>query len=87
MKSNLPVLSWADRTGHRAQPEDAALHLSTTPLSDPAEILRRMPAQALSPALLELLDRMSSVILLTEYSPAEELREIATARPALKEAA
>jgi hypothetical protein len=46
-----------------------------------------MPAQALSPALLELLDRMSSSILLTEYSPAEELREIPTARPALKEAA
>jgi hypothetical protein len=81
------LLSWADRTGRRAQPEDAALRLSTTPLSDPAEILRRMPAQALSPALLELLDRMSSLILLTEYSPAEELREIATARPALKEAA
>ena len=81
------LLSWADRTGHRAQLEDAALRLSTTPLSDPAEILRRMPAQALSPALLELLDRMSSLILLTEYSPAEELREIATARPALKEAA
>jgi hypothetical protein len=81
------LLSWADRTGHRAQPEDAALRLSATPLSDPAEILRRMPAQALSPALLELLDRMSSSILLTEYSPAEELREIATARPALKEAA
>ena len=81
------LLSWADRTGHRAQPEDAVLRLSTTPLSDPAEILRRMPAQALSPALLELLDRMSSSILLTEYSPAEELREIATARPALKEAA
>jgi len=81
------LLSWADRTGHRAQPEDTALRLSTTPLSDPAEILRRMPAQALSPALLELLDWMSSSILLTEYSPAEELREIATARPALKEAA
>ena len=81
------LLSWADHTGHRPQPEDAALRLSTTPLSDPAEILRRMPAQALSPALLELLDRMSSLILLTEYSPAEELREIATARPALKEAA
>jgi hypothetical protein len=46
-----------------------------------------MPAQALSPALLELLDRMSSSILLTEYSPAEELRESPTARPALKEAA
>src|SRR5437868_4488187 len=68
--------------GHRAKSADAALRLSTTPLSDPAEILRRMPAQAISPALLELLDVMSSPVLLIECSPAGELREMAPAAPA-----
>jgi hypothetical protein len=57
------------------------------PLSDPAEILLRMPAQAISPALLELLDVLSSPILLTTHSPAGELRERTPARAALSMAA
>ena len=61
--------------------------LSTTPLSDPVEILRGMPAQAITPALLELLDLLSSPILLIENSPAGELREMEAARPALAMAA
>ena len=51
------------------------MSLSITPLSDPAEILRRMPAQALSPALLELLDLMSSPIQFFEYAPAGEFEK------------
>jgi hypothetical protein len=43
--------------------------LSETPLSDPADILPKMPAQAISPALLQLLDLMSCPILLIEDSP------------------
>jgi len=57
----------------RAVPAATAPRLSSTPLSDPAEILRRMPAQARSPALLELLDLLSSPILLIDGSPAGEL--------------
>jgi hypothetical protein len=41
-----------------------------------------MPAQALTPALLGLLDLMSSPILLFENSPAGELRDIAPVTPA-----
>jgi hypothetical protein len=66
---------------------DARLRLSSTPLSDPVEILLRMPAQAISPALLELLDVLSSPILLTTHSPAGELRERTRARAALSMAA
>jgi len=62
---------------HRpADTEGSDIKFSDTPLSDPAEILRRMPAQAIGPALLQLLDLMSSPILLIENSPTEELREI-----------
>jgi len=46
-----------------------------------------MPAQAISPALLGLLDVMSSPILLIENSPAGELREVAPVMPALAAAA
>jgi hypothetical protein len=63
------------------------LQLSTTPLSDPVEILRQMPAQAITPALLEMLDLMSSPILLIENSPTGELREAAAARLMLAMAA
>src|SRR6476469_8475367 len=58
------------------RPDDAP-RLSTTPLSDPADILPQMPAQALSPALLELLDLMSGPVLLIQNSPAREWRETA----------
>ena len=61
--------------------------LSTTPQSDPVEILRLMPAQVVTPALLELLDLLSSPILLIENSPTGELREMVEARPALAIAA
>ena len=61
--------------------DDAGPRLSTPPLSDPVEILRKIPAQAVTPALLELLDLLSSPILLIENSPAGELREAATTQP------
>ena len=67
--------------------KDTEPRLSTTSLSDPARILRQMPAQAISPALLGLLDVMSSPILLIENSPAGELREVAPVMPALAAAA
>lgn len=51
--------------------------LSGNPLSTPADILRQMPAQALSPALLQLLDVMSGPFLLIHDSPAGETRETA----------
>jgi hypothetical protein len=41
-----------------------------------------MPAQALSPALFELLDLLSGPVLLIHDSPAGEAREIAPAMPA-----
>jgi len=46
-----------------------------------------MPAQAVSPALLERLDLIASLILLIQHSPAGELREMAPAKPALMMAA
>jgi hypothetical protein len=70
----------AHRGTARANTKDTERGLSNTPLSDPAEILRRMAAQAISPALLELLDLMSSPILLITQSPAGELREMAPAK-------
>ena len=66
---------------------DAGPRLSTTPLSDPVEILRKIPAQAVTPALLELLDLLSSPILLTENSPAGELRDAAATQPVIGMAA
>ena len=48
--------------------------LSDTLLSDPADILPKMPAQALSPALFELLNLMSGPVLLIEDSTAGEPR-------------
>ena len=71
----------------RANSEGDAPRLSTTPLSEPADILRRMPAQAISPALFELLEIMSSPMLLTANSPAGELIEMLPAKPVLREAA
>jgi len=72
------------RTGdHPAAPEAASPRLSTTPLPDPAAVLRRMPTQAISPALLELLDILSSPVLLIDDSPAGELeREMLMAEAA-----
>ena len=75
------------RPDRRADWEDVGLRLSPTPLSDPVEILRLMPAQAVTPALLEMLDLMSSPILLIENSPTGEWREAAAARPVLAPAA
>ncbi len=46
-----------------------------------------MPAQAITPALLELLDVMSSPILLIENSPTGEWQEAAVLRPVLATAA
>ena len=67
----------------RAVPVATAPRLSSTPLSDPAGILRRMPAQAITPALLELLDLLSSPVLLIDDSPAGELeREMLKAEAA-----
>ena len=71
----------------RANSEGDAPRLSITPLSEPADILRRMPTQAISPALFELLEIMSSPMLLTANSPAGELIEMLPAKPVLKEAA
>lgn len=71
------------RPARRYDSENAGLRLSPIPLSDPVEILRQMPAQALTPALLELLDLMSSPILLVENSPTGEWREAAALRPVL----
>jgi hypothetical protein len=42
------------------------------PLTDPTAILQKMPTQAISPALLELLELLSSPIFLTETSPSGE---------------
>ena len=61
--------------------------LSDLPLSDPADILPKMPAQALSPALLELLDLMSGPILLIQDRPAGEPRATEPALAALPAAA
>ena len=52
------------------------MKFSITPLTEPAEIFRQMPAQALSPALLQMLELLSSPILLIENRPAGELIEM-----------
>jgi len=75
------------RADQRAASEDTDLQFSTSPLSRPAEILRRMPGRAISPALLGLIEAMSSPVLLTEKETAGDLREIAAARTRLAMAA
>jgi hypothetical protein len=75
------------RQDRRNDSEDDGPRLSTTPLSDPVEIFRKIPAQAITPALLEILDLLSSPILLIENSPAGELREAAATQPVLAMAA
>ena len=75
------------RPDRQPDSEEVELRLSSTPLSDPIEIFRRLPAQAIRPALLELLDVMSSPILLLENSPAGDVREVPAARPAVALAA
>jgi len=73
--------------GRQANSDDAEPRFSATPLSDPGKILQRMPAQAVSPVLLELLDLITSPIILCQHSPTGELREMAPGRPALAVAA
>ena len=63
------------------------LRHSGRPLTDTAEILRRMPTQAITPALVELIDMLSCPILLMEETPRGEVIEMRPARPALAEAA
>ena len=57
------------------------------PLTDTTDILRRMPTQAITPALVELIDMLSCPILLMEETPRGEVIEMRPARPALAEAA
>jgi len=73
----------AHRGAVRANTKDTESRLSNTPLSDPAQVLQRMPAQAISPALLDLFDLMSSPILLITQSPAGEFGEMAPAKRVL----
>src|SRR4051812_26894576 len=75
------------RQDRRNDSEDARPRLSTTPLSDPVEIFRKLPAQAMTPVLLEFLELLSSPILLVENSPAGELSEDAATEPELAMAA
>ena len=71
----------------RANSEGDAPRLSTAPLSEPADILRRMPTEAISTSLFELLEIISSPMLLIANSPAGELIEMLPAKPVLREAA
>ena len=71
----------------RAKSKDDTPRRSTAPLSEPADILRRMPTQAIWPALFEPLEIMSSPMLLIANSPAGELIEMLPAKPVLREAA
>jgi hypothetical protein len=58
-----------------ADPDPTFPQLSIAPLTHPTEILRRMPTQAISPALLALLDIMSTPILLIEDNPMMDLSD------------
>ena len=72
---------------HVIKSKDSELRLSKAPLQDPAAILLQMPTQAISPALLELLDLLSSPILLLNERPAGELREMMLSDAPLAKAA
>ena len=75
MSKTVPVLRRRERrTGdYPVAPEAAPPRRAPPPRPDPAAVLRRMPTQAISPALLELLDILSSPVLLIDDSPAGEL--------------
>jgi len=70
------------RGSKKADSEETDLRFSGSPLGAPVEILRRMPDGAISPALLELIDRMSSPILLFENGTTGNLRQMPAAKPA-----
>jgi hypothetical protein len=63
------------RLDRRADSEDAEPRFASIVLSDTAEILKRMPAQAATPAMVELLEVLSSPILLITDSPKGQFRE------------
>jgi len=63
------------------------LRHSGRPLTDTAEILRRMPTQAITPALVELIDLLSVPILLIEETPRAEVIKMPPAKQGLAEAA
>ena len=67
--------------------EQSGRRHSGTPLTDTNEILRRMPTQAITPELVELIDMLSVPILLMEETPRGDVVEMRPARPALAEAA
>ena len=75
------------RAARKTEPEDTDPRLSTNPLAHPIGILLRMPDLAVSPALLELIDVMSSPIHLIENGPVGNLREMVAPRPSLAMAA
>ena len=63
------------------------LRHSGRPLTDTAEILRRMPTEAITPALVELIDLLSVPILLIEETPRAEVIKMPPAKQGLAEAA
>ena len=67
--------------------EQNGLRRSGTPLTDTTEILRRMPTQAITPALVELIDMLSCPILLMEEAPRAEVIKMPPAKQGLAEAA
>ena len=73
--------------GRKADVEETDLRLSDRPLSHPLEIVRRMPCQAISPALFGLIELLSSPILLIENGSTQDWQEMAAAGPVLAMAA
>ena len=67
--------------------EQNGLRRSGTPLTDTTEILRRMPTQAITPALVELIDLLSVPILLMEGTAGAEVIDMPPAKQGLAEAA
>ena len=63
------------------------LRLPGTPVTGTTEILRQMPTQAITPALVELIDMLSGPILLMEETPRAEVIKMPPAKQGLAEAA
>jgi len=74
------------RGSKKADSEETDLRFSGSPLGAPVEILRRMPARTVSPALLGLIELMSRPILLENGRPGD-LRQMPAAMPPLAMAA
>jgi hypothetical protein len=82
-----PAASVRLRRRYKTDVEEMDLRLSGRGMSHPLEIVRQMPSQAISTALFELIELLSSPIPLIENGSARDRQDMTENRPFLAMAA